>query len=174
MKDIDNKKDNDAKDFALIVWLMLVLLFGAALSIPMFYLGDQARSNAGSTPLYDFSRQRTVIERLDEFDSLGTLSEVRYIWSENRYERGFGMYGTRRTLYSRQIQASVLVLEEGQHVVALGQVPDYAHGSRVYAAKTEDGLLSEYCIEAPVNDCFKPSTQAYTGEPMPSDSQRIR
>lgn len=172
MSDIDYKKHNDSRDRALIFWLMLVLLFGAALSIPMFYLGDQAHTHAGSTPLYDFSRQQRVIETLDESDSLGKLSEVRYIWSESHYERGFGIHGT-RNYYSRRIQASALFLENGKHVVALGQVPDYAHGSAVYAAKTEDGLLSEYCIKAPVNDCFKPSSQAYIGKPMPTDSQRI-
>lgn len=93
---------------------------------------------------------------LDSLPKIGTLARVEYLWSEGRYERGFGVHAHSYRIRPH-VQASVLILTNGQQVIARGQVPDYAYDAPVYKRLTDEGLLSDYCIGGMLNDCYPPA-----------------
>lgn len=132
-------------------------VFIALISSQVFQVHEAEK--AATTERQSFTSTNKIDQfqgRLVPADKIGVLKRVEYVWSEGYSVGGVGLHSSARFIRPK-IRASILVMEDGTHVTARGQVPDFAYGAPVYQNNTEHGLLSDYCIGHPLNDCFAPA-----------------
>ena len=114
-------------------------------------------------PLHsDQADEQAAIDPHATMPLVGVITDFQYLWSQNQRIVTGDMARATSALRAHSM-TSVLTLKDGSSVSVKGLVPDYAHGSTVHQFTGIGGVISDYCIAAPLNQCFEASEVSGVG-----------
>lgn len=145
--------------FEIVIIVALVVLIAITIMSAAESLGEQDAPGPSPAVATDNSE---AVELIDPHEAMPVVGEIRgfqYLWSQNQ-QIMTGDMAKATSARRAHSMTTTLSLTDGSSISVRGLVPNYAHGATIHSFTTIGGIVSDYCIAAPLNECYEAAEAA--------------